>query len=634
MNPLHPDPDEELRRQRRESDRIQRETVSFLQRQLQQHNLVICVGSGSTIFSCPQERYRLSLTGLLKTGLDYYENQLQDGTSDLSNAEILRRARGRLEGATLITQDFLDSARDLKTLLSHRSDSYSHWLKSQFENLYTDYATNKEFLDSLQGLHGAGAKLMTTNYDDLIEKHCHVTHIDPSDAEGIEAFQQGKSNRIFHPHGFYKNASRVVLSGEDYNKVIQDTNVQQTLTTLCKTSTILFVGCGAGLADPNFGSLLSWVAETTDGNLGTKHYVLLAGNEKQPDVARLPIYFLRCPSYGDIPRFLTDVLGDEHRSEGSMSELSSTSERKIIERWLGPDDQTDFLERNLAHIGPESLDDVIATINEPGREPLIWVCGEEGTGKSTLLSCYIQHWLASARLGDFNQARDSVAYYFCCEHETDPNFPLERSVESLSDMLKTWISQLCPPGRMFKSLSRLHKTCSKYHPARAPTLAELKDVLFDILQHLSQPSVPTRGNSVQPGMTRLVIDGIDYVTPMEKSKYTGFIRELISKNYPELYLIVSSQDTPQWQKALRIDNKWAKFPYNREHTQHSIHAYVEDQIDRDPLLEDIATQGDLRTHVGANIARDTRSYRWTSHMLNKLRQLPSFNIAAVDNAMK
>jgi hypothetical protein len=90
-------------------------------------------------------------------------------------------------------------------------------------------------LEVLQTLSQKSATLLTTNYDDLLERQCSLRHIGRSNRDGSLTFLEFKI--------------------------------------------ILFVGCGSGLEDPNFGALLKWASERQENipnrstDLGMTHKV-------------------------------------------------------------------------------------------------------------------------------------------------------------------------------------------------------------------------------------------------------------------------------------------------------------------------------------------------------------------------
>ena len=192
-------------------------------------------------------------------------------------------------------------------------------MRAQFQNLYRDHVDQLEILDAIKLLQQQGALLFTTNYDDLLEKHCNLEPIDASDPNGLMSYRRGSRPAIFHPHGFWRNAQHIVLSAEQYWRVKNDQVVQQTLQHILATKTVLFVGCGGGLADPNFGTLINWIGEKNIGT-GSSHYILLQKQEQNP-VTELPLIHLRCEAFDDIPRYLKDLLDPSERREGSRESL-------------------------------------------------------------------------------------------------------------------------------------------------------------------------------------------------------------------------------------------------------------------------------------------------------------------------
>lgn len=104
---------------------------------------------------------------------------------------------------------------------------------------------------------------MTTNYDGLIEKYCGLEAVDSGNDAGVYRWRRGSTNKyVFHPHGTWKNPAKVVLSTRDYYSVVNDKVVQDTLRATLTDKTILFIGSGAGLGDPNLGKLLEVCTKT------------------------------------------------------------------------------------------------------------------------------------------------------------------------------------------------------------------------------------------------------------------------------------------------------------------------------------------------------------------------------------
>jgi hypothetical protein len=125
-------------------------------------------------------------------------------------------------------------------------------------------------LDTLKALHQKGATILTTNYDDLLEKSCGLPPIGRSNKDEVLGFKRGGIDGVFHVHGSYHNPHEVVLDTKDYYEVAHSDEVQSILKNFLEFKTILFVGCGSGLEDPNFNVLLKWASEEQK-NIPNRH---------------------------------------------------------------------------------------------------------------------------------------------------------------------------------------------------------------------------------------------------------------------------------------------------------------------------------------------------------------------------
>ncbi len=63
---------------------------------------------------------------------------------------------------------------------------------------------------------------------------------------------------MIHLHGFWNEPSSVILGICDYLEVLGDAPTQALMRGLRTMRTLLYVGCGEGMSDPNFESFLKW----------------------------------------------------------------------------------------------------------------------------------------------------------------------------------------------------------------------------------------------------------------------------------------------------------------------------------------------------------------------------------------
>ncbi|KAI1265513.1 SIR2-like domain-containing protein [Xylariaceae sp. FL1019] len=618
--PAPPAPVSPRTRMRAEEERIQNEAVDVLRERLRTNQLAICVGSGVSLFSAPSQAARLSWWGLMNNALDYFENQAAVLARQEPHSTNLATAR-----TLLAKQDPTEAERDsvcslLMTLLRVRSDLESAWLRDQFKNLYKTYVTQHAILDSLRTLHQHGAMLFTTNYDDLLERHCNIASIDGSDRVALAEYRRGERSGVFHPHGFWKNAEHIVLDPIQYWHVKRKPPVQETLQHILMSRTVLFVGCGGGLADPNFGPLITWAGrqnhETT-----IRNYILLERNEANP-VTQLPLIHLRAEGFDDIARFLATILGPEAQREGTINETPESHERRKIHDWLAPEDQSRYLNDLSNQEGPARFDRYILNsqdiwqLNRPSR---VWLRGTPGVGKTMFCSSVINN--TNCQLETYQRARDNLAYFFCqadCPYSqakvTDKSHG-SRNPRSptFNTFLRTIISQLCPPNFLFPGLRELYFECTRHHPVRLPTNAELQDVLLRLLQWLNEPRIRPRQDAKEPGETYMVIDAIDGLPVNIRDDYSRFIRVLAGQQLQHLHLLVSTRTQnpgvignvaqprpskrggkPQ-KKRTRIEpariagmTQWHEITLDERATRTAIADWVRDRVDFDPSLAVVA----------------------------------------------
>ena len=112
---------------------------------------------------------RLTWAGLIRNGLDYLVNDVYNGTQD----DRIRRAYSALESRS--AEGLSDAAMIMKARLE-QNKRYPTWLTSVFRDV-SDEIQDHRVLDALKMLHKEGAMLLTTNYDDILEKHCDLQRV-------------------------------------------------------------------------------------------------------------------------------------------------------------------------------------------------------------------------------------------------------------------------------------------------------------------------------------------------------------------------------------------------------------------------------------------------------------------------
>jgi NAD-dependent SIR2 family protein deacetylase len=305
----------------REAERREGESLIRLKRALKDKRLVIIVGAGVTLSATADlsgmPLRRLTWTGLIQNGLEYL---VAERYVDASNPEI-KQAHEALKNTD--TDSLLDAANILRNQLTQQGQ-FPTWLETIFGNLDQEIR-HPAILKVLKTLHEKGVMLLTTNYDDLLEKICNVRRIGRSNRDDILKFRRGDLNGVFHMHGSYQDPDEIVLDSKDYYKIKKSDEIQILLQTFLDDKIILFVGCGSGLEDPNFDALLKWASERHK-NLPNIH-CLLVRNEDTLDYR--PLVRLKYGAdYQDLVPYLYRLLDDPSQPTDVLGYISAGESRE------------------------------------------------------------------------------------------------------------------------------------------------------------------------------------------------------------------------------------------------------------------------------------------------------------------
>jgi hypothetical protein len=285
----------------RETARRQGETLQRLRLAVKDKRLVIIVGAGVTLSATADKSRmplpRLTWSGLIRNGLDYLVNE---GHVEASN-QSTRQAYDSLEHND--PDSLLDAANIMRGQM-RQNGQLPTWLESVFRNLYREIR-HPAILEVLQALHQKGVTLLTTNYDDLLERACNLRRIGRSNRDELLLFTRGDLDGVLHVHGSYHEPNEVVLDSTDYYDVTRADEVQNVLRTFLEYKTILFVGCGSGLEDPNFSALLKWAGDRQE-NIPNRHCLLVRDGDSLNH--KLLVRLKYGSEYDDLAPYLYQVL--------------------------------------------------------------------------------------------------------------------------------------------------------------------------------------------------------------------------------------------------------------------------------------------------------------------------------------
>ena len=238
----------------------------------------------------------------------------------------------------------------------------------------------------IEAIAALGVPIATTNYDSLIEQVTEWPSITWREGNEVERVLRGESQAVIHLHGYWKDSDSVVLGHRSYDEVVRDPNAQAQLRAIFATRTVLLVGFGAGLDDPNFGPLIAWIREAFQGSEKPRFRLKLQSDPGDPR-AEYPIVPL---DYGakhdDLAPFLRSLAPSRKGPPPGPSPPGTNGPRLLINfprnpGFLGREDELTRLHAALSGSGSGSGP---VGIRPAGSARAAGLIGMGGIGKTQL----------------------------------------------------------------------------------------------------------------------------------------------------------------------------------------------------------------------------------------------------------
>ncbi len=269
--------------------------LEALRDDLARGQVVVVVGAGVSLSGCPSSPVA-SWPGLLTDGVRRCEQLLGDRLPASWAERVLAQiGSGDLEELLLAAENVA------RRLGGPAGGEYRRWLRESIGELHVEQPA------VLEALRDLAAPLMTTNYDGLLEEVTGRPPITWRDAARAQRVVRGDEPGVLHLHGYWEEPGSVVLGIRTYEAVLNDAHAQAMQQALAGTRTLLFVGFGAGLEDPNFHALRSWMARLFASS-EYRHYRLCLANEQAALAA----------SHGDDERVVVLSYGNDHNELASF----------------------------------------------------------------------------------------------------------------------------------------------------------------------------------------------------------------------------------------------------------------------------------------------------------------------------
>ncbi|MBI2472541.1 MAG: SIR2 family protein [Planctomycetes bacterium] len=135
-------------------------------------------------------------------------------------------------------------------------------------------------IDILRELSQRGMIVATTNYDSIVSNHLSLQPILWSDYRSELPVMNQMQEGILHLHGHWESPTSVIFSRRSYAHIVCDDTFQTLFRHLWLGYHWVYIGCGRGTDDPNFGRLLRWGAEKF-GSASLPHFRLCLQSEAE-----------------------------------------------------------------------------------------------------------------------------------------------------------------------------------------------------------------------------------------------------------------------------------------------------------------------------------------------------------------
>jgi SIR2-like domain/Tetratricopeptide repeat len=348
-----------------------------LQQQIEAGQVVAIVGAGVSV-GATNNHAVASWQGLLRHGVDYCRMLPTTGVTD-TMAQLLH---SQIDAGDL--DMMLSTAEVISAKLgAPQGGEWRRWLRETVGELR---AQRRDVLEALRDL---GIILATTNYDGLIEEVTDLPAVTWRDGARVERVLRGGEPGVLHLHGYWQQPESVILGIRDYEKVLGDAHTQTMQHAMRFFKTLLFVGCGEGLHDPNFGALLQWSAKVFAGS-EYRHFRLARDSDVASLQAQHPpeqrIFVLGYgPDHSGLAGFLRGVRPPA-RSKAAQAEPFAPGHLTVLPpapRCFGRDTE---------------IEDLVAALLAATPEP-VPILGPPGIGKSTITLVALNDARVAARYG-------------------------------------------------------------------------------------------------------------------------------------------------------------------------------------------------------------------------------------------
>jgi len=217
-----------------------------LQSALDRKNLVFIIGTGFSAATTGNASFA-TWRGLIEDGIG---RALTLGSKPTWGDQILGNLTYGFDenDMDMILASAAGVARELD---KHGAYAMPKWLQETVGSLEAKDATLAKTIRALP------YPVLTTNYDSLLENNDRR----PTDWTKSSEMQQvlaGTSRSIGHLHGIWSNPASVIFSDKQYDALLASDAAQSIQRAASTLKSIVYIGFGSGLSDPNFTRMIEW----------------------------------------------------------------------------------------------------------------------------------------------------------------------------------------------------------------------------------------------------------------------------------------------------------------------------------------------------------------------------------------
>jgi hypothetical protein len=265
--------------------------------------VLLVIGAGVSIGATGLPR--ASWAGLLQHGIDWLAREARVGHVDEISEDLSAAFHPFNREKALESADYVEI-----NLKPGNGRLLAKWLAEAFDPEQF-MAKDKEVLEAIDQLRRSGALIMTTNYDDLLSEVTGLPPVTVRPPGTLFQVIQGERHGIIHIHGHWSDPGSIVLGNNTYGRVVNDKSLQALLKALWLTRTLVYIGCGSGLDDPNVGALLEWGKEWSDGAATSPNHYFIAHRDTTRELesrAERPKHLIGYDNHADLPEILRSLI--------------------------------------------------------------------------------------------------------------------------------------------------------------------------------------------------------------------------------------------------------------------------------------------------------------------------------------